>query len=89
MPRTRIGVAVERGVVTLTGHASNYPEKLAVVKAVRRVKGVRAIAEEIEVRFLGDKKTADDEIAKRAVDILGGIQWCRAVLSRSPCTRGG
>src|SRR5271166_4850519 len=85
-----IGVAVERGVVTLTGHASNYPEKLAAVKAVRRVKGVRAIAEEIEVRFLGDKKTTpDDEIAKRAVDILGGIQWCRAVLSRSPCTRGG
>jgi osmotically-inducible protein OsmY len=75
-----IGVAVESGVVTLTGHASTYPEKLAVVKAVRRVKGVRAIAEEIEVRLLGDKKTADDEIAKRAVDILG---WYTMVPSGS------
>jgi osmotically-inducible protein OsmY len=33
-----IGVAVECGVVTLTGHVSNYGEKLAVVQAVRRVK---------------------------------------------------
>jgi osmotically-inducible protein OsmY len=67
-----IGVAVESGVVTLTGHVSTYPERPAAVKAVRRVKGVRAIAEEIEVRFLGDRKTTpDDEIAKRAVDVLG------------------
>lgn len=66
-----IGVTVDRGVVTLTGHVSNYGEKLAVVQSVRRVKGVSAIAEEIQVRFPDDKKTADDEIAKRAVDILG------------------
>jgi osmotically-inducible protein OsmY len=67
-----IGVAVESGVVTLTRHVSTYLEKPAAVKAVRRVKGVRAIAEEIEVRFLGDRKTTpDDEIAKRAVDVLG------------------
>jgi osmotically-inducible protein OsmY len=68
-----IGVAVERGAVTLTGHVSTYPEKLVAVKAVRRVKGVPAIADEIEVRFLGDKKTiSDDEIAKCAMDIVGG-----------------
>jgi len=65
-----IGVAVDRGVVTLTGHVSSYTEKLAAVKAARRVKGVRAIAEEIEVRFPNGKKTADDEIAKRTADIL-------------------
>jgi osmotically-inducible protein OsmY len=65
-----IGVAAEKGVVTLTGHVSSYAEKLSAVRAVRRVKGVRAIAEEITVRFSSDKKTADDEIAKRAVDIL-------------------
>jgi osmotically-inducible protein OsmY len=34
------------------------------------VKGVRAIAQDIEIRLPSDKKTADDEIAKRAVDIL-------------------
>ena len=75
-----IGVAVENQVVTLTGHVSSYDEKLQAVQAVRRVKGVRAIAEEIEVRFLNDKKTSDDEIAKRAVDILG---WDTVVPSGS------
>jgi osmotically-inducible protein OsmY len=37
---------------------------------VWRVKGVRAIAEEIEVRFSTDRKRADDQIAQRAVDLL-------------------
>ncbi len=37
-----------------------------------QVKGVRAIAQEIEVSYPSDKKTGDDEIAKRAVSIL---QW--------------
>jgi hyperosmotically inducible protein len=64
-----IGVAVEKGVVTLTGHVARYAEKQAAIAAVRRIKGVRAIADEIEVRYI-DKKTSDDEIAKRAMDIL-------------------
>jgi len=66
----RVGVAVEDGIVTLSGHVSSYAQKLAAEAAVRRVKGVRAIAEEIEVRHPGDKQTADDEIARRAVEIL-------------------
>ena len=65
-----IGVIAENGVVTLTGHVSDYAEKLAAERAARRIKGVRAIAEEIEVRVPNHKKTADDEIAKRAADIL-------------------
>jgi osmotically-inducible protein OsmY len=65
-----IGVAVEEGVVTLTGHVSSYAEKIAAERAVQRVKGVRAIAEEIEIRYPNDRKTADDQIAKRALDIL-------------------
>jgi osmotically-inducible protein OsmY len=67
-----IGVAVENGVVTLSGHVPSYAAKLAVERATRRVKGVRAIAQEIEVRYASDKKTADDEIAKRAISI---IKW--------------
>jgi osmotically-inducible protein OsmY len=66
-----IGVAAENGVVTLSGHVSTYAEKTTAVAAARRVRGVRAIADEIEVRYPSGKKTADDEIAKRAVDILG------------------
>ena len=66
-----IGVAVDKGVVTLTGHVAKYAEKQAALAAVRRIQGVRAIAEEIKVRYPSDKKTSDDEIAKRAIDILG------------------
>jgi len=66
-----IGVAVEAGVATLSGHVRTYAEKLAAVSATRRVRGVKAIADEIEVRYASDKKTGDDEIAKRARDILG------------------
>jgi osmotically-inducible protein OsmY len=65
-----IGVAVEDDVVTLTGHVGSYAEKIAAERAVKRVKGVRGIAEEIKVRYPSDKKTADDQIAKRALDIL-------------------
>jgi osmotically-inducible protein OsmY len=68
---THIGVAVEKGVVTLTGHVASFAEKQAAITAVRRVNGVRAIAEEIEVRYPYEKKIADDEVAKRAVEILG------------------
>jgi osmotically-inducible protein OsmY len=65
-----IGVAVEGGVVTLTGHVGSYAEKIAAERAAQRVKGVRAIAQEIVVRYPEDKKTADDQIAERAVSIM-------------------
>ena len=66
----RIGVAVKDGVVTLNGHVGSYAEKIAAERTVRRVKGVRAIAQEIDVRYPNDKKTADDEIAARALSII-------------------
>jgi osmotically-inducible protein OsmY len=66
-----IGVGVDRNVVTLTGHVDSYAEKLAAIAAVHRIKGVHAIAENIEVRYSYQNKTADDQIAKRAVDIIG------------------
>jgi osmotically-inducible protein OsmY len=66
-----IGVVADTGVVTLTGYVASYAEKYAAIAAVRRVRGVRAIADEIEIRFPSDKKTSDDQIAKRAADILG------------------
>jgi len=65
-----IGVGVHDGVVTLSGFVSSYGEKLTAERATRRVKGVKAIAEEIEVRVPSDKKIADDEIAERAIAIL-------------------
>jgi len=67
---SHIAVGAHDGVVTLTGSASSYIDKLAVERTVRRVFGVRAIAQEIEIRLPSDKRTGDDEIAKRAADIL-------------------
>ena len=65
-----VGVAVDKGVVTLGGHVNSYAEKLAAIAAARRVKGVHAIAENIEVHRSYQKATSDDQIAKRALDIL-------------------
>ncbi|MEK1929382.1 MAG: BON domain-containing protein, partial [Pararhizobium sp.] len=53
-----IGVTVDNGVVTLTGHVGSYAEKTTAERVVQRIKGVRAIAQDIEVRFPEDKKTA-------------------------------
>lgn len=65
-----IGVAVNDGVVTLSGYVKNYLEKIAAEKATRRVSGVKAIAEEIQVRFASDAKMADHEVAKRILDMF-------------------
>jgi osmotically-inducible protein OsmY len=65
-----IGVAVDAGVVTLTGQVASYAEKVAAEQAARRVKGVRAIAQEIEIRHADDKKTIDHEIAGRVLSVL-------------------
>jgi osmotically-inducible protein OsmY len=65
-----IGVACDHGVVVLSGHVKSYAEKTAAMSAARRVYGVRAIADEIQVKLEGQPKTSDNEIAKRAADIL-------------------
>jgi osmotically-inducible protein OsmY len=65
-----IGVIVDNGVVTITGHVCSYLEELAVVRAVQGVKGVRAIAQEIEVRLPKHVAIADDEIAAHALNVL-------------------
>jgi osmotically-inducible protein OsmY len=65
-----IGVTVCNGVVTLSGFVSTLAEKRAAERAARRVKGVRGIAEEIEVRLPAAHKRSDEEIAERAVKLL-------------------
>src|SRR3982074_3301792 len=63
-----IAVAVKDGVVTLSGYASSYWEKDAAEKAVKRVYGVRGVANDIEVKLLS--KRTDPEIARDAVHEL-------------------
>ena len=64
-----VGVAVDNGIVTLTGHVASYAEKVAAERAVQRVNSVRAIAEKIEVRCPIDKQTADDQSAERTLTV--------------------
>jgi len=51
-----IGVTVSNGVVTLTGHVGSYAERGAVERAVGRIKGVRGIAQEIQVRLPSNRR---------------------------------
>ncbi len=66
-----IGVTARDGVVTLTGHVPNFFEKRAAEKAAARVKGVKAVAQELEVHLPDSFKRTDEEIARAAVDRLG------------------
>ena len=65
-----IGISTNDGVVTLSGRVGTFAEKFAAEEAVRRVKGVAAVAQELEVHLPSDKKIGDDEIAVRASHIL-------------------
>jgi osmotically-inducible protein OsmY len=67
-----IGVTARGGVVALTGHVESYVEKHAAETTAGRVKGVKAVAEEIEVRLPLEKKRGDEEIAAAA---LGRLSW--------------
>ncbi len=65
-----IGVRVEDGVVTLDGTVATYPQKLAAERAVERVAGVAAIADELKVTLPGDYKREDTEVARAAANAI-------------------
>jgi len=65
-----IGVAVKDGVVTLSGYVDSYVKKGAAERAAARVFGVRAVAEEIQVRLPGSQKRSDEDIARAVANVL-------------------
>jgi osmotically-inducible protein OsmY len=65
-----IGVAVNDGIVTLTGHVSSFAEKYAAENAAKRVYGVKAVANQIDVKLPGSSLRTDEEIAAAAVNAL-------------------
>jgi BON domain len=67
-----IGVSARAGVVTLTGHVETNAEKNAAEKAAWRVKGVKGIVEELEVRLPNGIKRSDEQIAEAA---LSRMSW--------------
>jgi osmotically-inducible protein OsmY len=64
-----IGVAVDNGAVTLSGEVNTYPERLQAEKAVLRVRGVTAVAEEITVRNTWGAAN-DADVAREASQAL-------------------
>ena len=67
-----IGVIAKDGVVTLTGYVDNHAEKWAAEKAAKRLLGVRAVVDEIEVRLPGVNVRTDEDIARAA---LLALEW--------------
>ncbi|WP_342108692.1 BON domain-containing protein [Methylobacterium sp. SI9] len=68
----QIGVTVENGIVTLTGHVRNYAEKGIAERVTLRVRGVRGVVERITVRYPGDPAVADEALAERCARV---IEW--------------
>lgn len=67
---TDIGVLVKDGVVTLNGYATGFGEKWHAVSATKRVAGVKAIADDIEVKLPGSLLRTDGDIATAAVNLI-------------------
>jgi osmotically-inducible protein OsmY len=65
-----IGVTANDGVVTLTGHVETFAEKHAAETATRRVKGVHAVADELEVQLRPETHRTAEDIAAAAVERL-------------------
>lgn len=61
---SHIGVSAGSGAVTLTGYVNSYPQKFAAVHAAERVYGVRAVADDLEVKLPGSLRRNDTDIAE-------------------------
>ena len=65
---SQIGVSAKDGVVTLTGFVSQFAEKMVAENAAKRVYGVKAVANDIEIHLLAQQ--TDSDIASAAVNAL-------------------
>jgi len=65
-----IGVTTKDGIVTLMGSVDSYAEKHGAETAALRVKDVKGVAEEIEVKLPSHVQHGDAEIAEAAVNRL-------------------
>ena len=72
----QIGVAVNHGVVILSGIVDTYYKKILAEKATKKVSGVKAVAEEITVKVPGSKMWTDVDIAQA---VLNALKWNSAV----------
>jgi len=69
---SEIGVTCSQGVVTLSGYVNSYSKKLAAENAAKRVKDVKAVAVDIEIKLPSDDKRTDADVATAA---LNALKW--------------
>lgn len=71
-----IGVAVRNGIVTLSGLVENYAQKIDAENAVKKVSGVKAVAEDMQIGVSPALEKTDAEIAE---SVLNALKWHSAV----------
>lgn len=71
-----IGVAVKNGIVTLSGNVDNYSQKIEAEKAARKLTGVKAIAEDIQIGVSPALEKSDADIA---ASVMNALKWHAAV----------
>jgi osmotically-inducible protein OsmY len=69
---SKIGVTAKDGVVTLTGSAASYADKMTAERVAKRVYGVKAVADDVQVRIPGSSQRGDADIAAAA---LNALKW--------------
>jgi osmotically-inducible protein OsmY len=67
-----IGVSVDGGIVTLTGFIDSYSKKIAAEQATHRVRGVRAVANDLTVRLPANTDRTDADLARA---VLSALTW--------------
>lgn len=65
-----IGVTASDGSVALSGHVTSFPEKFAAAEAAKRVRGVKTVADEIDINLPTEFRRDDSDIAKRIAHVL-------------------
>jgi osmotically-inducible protein OsmY len=73
---SEIGVTAKNGVVTLSGRVDAWSKKIAAEKAAKKVSGVKAVAEDIQVGVSPSFRKTDAEIAEA---VLNALKWHSAV----------
>jgi osmotically-inducible protein OsmY len=67
-----VGVAVKNGIVTLTGWVDSYLKKLAAEDAAHRVRGVKAVVNDLEVHLPDSAERTDADLAEA---VLNALKW--------------
>lgn len=69
---TDVGVQVDRGVVTLTGTVSSWPQRIAAQEAAHRVAGVLDVANDVRVKLPGSAERSDTDLAHA---VRHALEW--------------